>query len=144
MTLYLMAAAIFVLDRVTKYFMINILQDGQSVKVFDFFHLTLVFNTGTAFGLLKDQNTFFVILSVIAAIAIVLYGRIYKIDGLIRSLALGMILGGTAGNLIDRIKFGYVIDFLDFRIWPVFNVADSALTVGVTLLIISVLVHKRA
>lgn len=139
-----MAAAIFVLDRVTKYFMINIFQDGQSVKVFDFFHLTLVFNTGTAFGLLKDQNTFFVILSVIAAIAIVLYNRIYKVDGLIRSLALGMILGGAAGNLIDRIKFGYVIDFLDFRIWPVFNVADSALTVGVTLLILSVLIGKRA
>ncbi len=144
MTLYLTAAVIFILDRATKYFIINILHGGQSIKVFEFFHITLIFNTGTAFGLLKGQNTFFITLSVIATIAILFYSRTHKLDDLLRSLALGLILGGAAGNLVDRIKFGYVIDFLDFRIWPVFNAADSAISVGVALLIFSVLIQKRA
>ncbi len=143
MTLYLTAAVIFILDRVTKYFIINILHGGQSIKVFEFFHITLIFNTGTAFGLLKGQNTFFITLSVITTIAILFYSRTHKLDDLLRSLALGLILGGAAGNLVDRIKFGYVIDFLDFRIWPVFNVADSAITIGMILLCINILLAHR-
>ena len=130
------AVLICVSDRLSKIIVINYFLQGQSIKVLpNIFHITLVYNTGTAFGLMKGMNWIFIPLSCLVIFFIIVY--IWKSslkDGII-SLALGLILGGATGNLIDRIKFGYVIDFFDFRIWPVFNIADSAITIGVMLLI---------
>jgi len=140
--IFIMSIALYIgiLDRITKIASCISLSPGQSVKVLpDIFHITLVLNKGSAFGLFKEGRPFFIASSVIAIIFIVLYVWKNKIMSPILRLGLGLILGGAAGNLIDRLRFGYVIDFLDFRVWPVFNVADSAITVGVAILILKVL-----
>jgi signal peptidase II len=143
MTLYFTAAVVFIIDRLTKYAAMNFLEGGRPVKVFDFFHITLVFNTGTAFGLFKNLNVFFIVTSAAAIGMIALYAFRYRAMGLFYSISLGLIIGGAAGNLVDRIKFGSVVDFLDFRVWPVFNAADSAISVGITMLILKMLFTRR-
>lgn len=142
MTAYFIAAAVFILDRLTKYAVMNYIEAGRSVKVFDFFHLTLVFNTGTAFGLFKNLNGFFVVISAFVITLIALYVFRQRSIGFFYTLSLGLIMGGAAGNLVDRVKFGNVVDFLDFRVWPVFNVADASITIGIILLVRSVLGKK--
>lgn len=145
MTLYIIAALVFVLDRLTKILVINSMFLGNSVKVLpDIFHITLVLNNGAAFGLFKDKNIFFLPVSLFVITLIILYARrrgssMY----FIMSSALGLILGGAAGNLADRLRYGHVIDFLDFRVWPVFNIADSAISIGVAILVLKVLLRKR-
>ena len=134
---FLTASIVFVLDRITKIMVVNSISYGQSIKVLPkVFHLTLVLNNGTAFGLFKGQNILFAVFSLLAIIVIAGYVMTHKNTGFAVSLALGLIFGGALGNLVDRIRFGHVIDFLDFRIWPVFNIADSALTAGTSILII--------
>jgi signal peptidase II len=139
MTIYLTAAGIFILDRLTKYAVLNSIESGRSVKVFDFFHISLVFNTGTAFGLFKNLNFFFIVVSAAVIALIALYAVRRRKTGFFYSVSLGLIMGGALGNLVDRIKFGSVVDFLDFRVWPVFNVADSAISIGIALLILNIL-----
>lgn len=127
-------------DRITKNFFSKLLSVGETIPVVkDFFHFTLVHNTGMAFGLFKDHGIVFIVIPVIA-IALLVYNIYYYRENeyLSRSyiFAFSLIMGGAFGNLIDRIWIGHVIDFLDFRIFPVFNIADSAITVGaVTILI---------
>ena len=103
------------------------------------FHFTLVHNTGIAFGLFKNMGIVFIIVSVIAILFFswFLYSRRQEKDfSTFSILAFSLIIGGAFGNLIDRLQFGFVIDFIDFRIWPVFNIADSAITIGALILII--------
>jgi len=95
-----------------------------------------VTNTGSAFGLFKGFNFIFVIFSFIVIITIVYYIKKIKNNERILQFSIGLLLGGTIGNLIDRLFYSYVVDFIDFRIWPVFNVADSAVTISIALLII--------
>ena len=142
--IFLAAGLVFVADRLTKYFIIKKLVFGQSVKVIpDIFHITLVFNNGAAFGLLRNCAVFFIIFS-FAAIALILL-IILKAPRLdvLSVVSLALILGGAAGNLVDRLKFGYVIDFLDFRIWPVFNIADSCISIGVVLIAVNIMCFHR-
>jgi signal peptidase II len=100
----------------------------------DYFHMTLVHNTGIAFGLFKNQGIVFIIIPVIAIILLGYNIYYYKNNdenlSRLYIVAFSLILGGAIGNLIDRILFGYVIDFIDLRVWPVFNLADSAITIG--------------
>lgn len=100
-------------------------------------------NTGAAFGIFRSQTIFFVIISLIAVVAIVIYIKRSARPSYFKDIALALILGGAFGNLVDRLFFGYVIDFLDFRVWPVFNVADSAITIGTVLLIFSLVYKNR-
>lgn len=98
------------------------------------FHITYVNNPGAAFGLLANKTPVFIGVTLVVAVFILLtYNYLPPGRPLLR-LALALMLGGAMGNLIDRVSFGYVIDFLDFRIWPVFNVADMAIVTGVVLL----------
>ncbi len=125
------------LDQSTKFILNNNLVLNQTNPVIKgFFNLTLVHNRGAAFGILKNQLPLFIFTSIFAIILIYINlkksARKRKLS--LSSLALGLILAGAIGNLIDRLVFGYVIDFLDFCVWPVFNVADSAITVGAILL----------
>ena len=137
------AVSVFILDRLTKSIVMASLLQGRSVKVLPgIFHFTLVLNKGAAFGFLRGQRIFFILLSILAALAIAAYIFSRKNIGMVLSSALGLVLGGTIGNLIDRVRLGYVIDFLDFRVWPVFNVADSAITAGVAILIIRILIFQ--
>ena len=92
-------------------------------------------NRGAAFGILKDQLPLFIIASVFAVVLIYFNLKGNK-HNKFYAVALSLILAGALGNLIDRILWGHVIDFLDFRIWPVFNIADSSISVGVTLIIL--------
>lgn len=122
-------------DRITKGLFTDILDLGESLPVVrNFLHITLVHNTGIAFGLFKNQGFVFIVIPVIAIILLVynIYYYRYNEENLSRLyiVAFSMILGGAIGNLIDRMYFGYVIDFIDFRVWPVFNIADSAITIG--------------
>ena len=138
--LFVFSAALLValLDQLTKFIIRNNLKLGSTTPIINnIFHLTYVTNTGSAFGLFKNLNWFFMLFSILVIIAIFYYLR-KKIDEKEKflQLAVGLLLGGTIGNMTDRILYGAVIDFLDFRIWPVFNVADSAITISVVLLII--------
>jgi len=126
---------IVLLDRATKVYFSELLDFGESIPLIqDIFHLTLVYNTGMAFGLFKDYGVVFIVIPIIAIILLIFNIYYYRRnnDALNRTyiVAFSLILGGAIGNLVDRIRYGHVIDFLDFRIWPVFNIADSAITVG--------------
>ena len=134
---YSAALAVVFLDQLIKFLVRQNIQLGQSIPIIkNVFHLTYVANTGSAFGLFKSFSIiFFVLFSIIVIIGIFYYlKKIIKEDKKLE-LAVGLLLGGTIGNLIDRLAFGTVIDFLDFRIWPVFNIADSAVSVSIILLI---------
>lgn len=109
----------------------------------DFLRFTYVENRGAAFGLLQDQTAFFVLVGVIVIGVIAASYRYLPRSGFRLHLALGLQLGGAVGNLIDRVRQGYVVDFVDFGYhsnwWPVFNVADSAIVIGVALLALNAL-----
>ena len=140
----LTASVVLVLDRLTKYVVMKTLSQGQSIKVVPgIFHISLVLNKGSAFGLFKGQRLLFVSLSTLVIFFICSYIWQKKRQYSFVAFALGLILSGAIGNLIDRLAFGYVIDFLDFRIWPVFNIADSAITIGTMIIIWKILKRKR-
>jgi signal peptidase II len=126
------------IDQATKYLVVSNLGLYESWVPFpalaQVFTIHYVTNTGAAFGLFQNGSLFFVIVAVIVSLVIVFYYR-YLPDGqwLIR-LSLGMQLGGALGNLLDRLRLGHVVDFFDFQIWPVFNVADSSIVCGVIVL----------
>ena len=139
-TLFLACAAIVVaLDQITKWMASARLELGDPASLFgDFVRLTLVHNTGAAFGLFPGSRGPFIVISVIA-IGVVLYLFFKETHrSVLNRVLLGCILGGAIGNLIDRIRLGWVVDFIDVGFgqtrWPVFNVADSAVTLGVVFL----------
>jgi signal peptidase II len=139
----LVLAVIISLDQLTKYLADTLIQPSSPVEILPVLHLVNVRNIGAAFGLFKGLgNIFFIALS-FAAIAVISFLLIREKDG---SLSLSLILAGAAGNLIDRLVYGYVRDFIDFSIgtyhWPAFNVADSALTIGITILVLTALFKR--
>lgn len=145
---------IVVLDQWTKALALHALEPGVSRPLLPpVLYLTLIRNTGAAFGLFRGQALLFIAISV-AAVAILVRElcrarhnpeRAKQVEGRRQLLEIGMalMLGGAVGNLIDRLRFHAVIDFLDLRVWPVFNVADSAITIGAALLVIELLRQKR-
>ena len=146
-----LSVVVLVLDQVSKIWITTSMFLYESIKVIPFFQLTYVQNEGAAFSFLNDaggwQRWFFVGLSLVASILIVIWlSKLPKSEKL-QSLGLAMVLGGAIGNLVDRLRFGYVIDFLDVYYqtwhWPVFNVADSAITVGVFMLLLDSFKNKE-
>ena len=143
-TLSIITAIILVLDQTTKLYVDANFRLHETVPVIrDFFHLTYVRNKGAAFGILADNAVripFFITVSIVAMLGIIWYLRQIRADQKLALFSLSLIFSGALGNLIDRIRLGEVIDFLDIfwqrHHWPAFNVADSAITVGVTLLFI--------
>jgi len=106
------------------------------------FHITRVHNTGVAFGLFRDNGILslvFVIVGIVLLIIILYNMRTFSRLG---RIACAFIVGGAVGNIIDRIRFGYVIDFIDLQIWPVFNIADTCISVAAGLLLISLLLNR--
>jgi len=146
---------VFILDRLTKYYTLKHLYH-RSVDVLPFFKLTYVQNTGVAFGMFRDSNSFFIVFSAILIVALLVFRR--KMPGLSplgsqpfswrqcgspaaaawgQRAGLALVLGGALGNLYDRLVYGFVVDFFDLSFFPaVFNVADSAITAGAILLAI--------
>jgi signal peptidase II len=113
---------------------------GDSIPVLeDFFHITYVKNPGAAFGILQHQTGLFIAIAILVVLAVVYYYPRLPAGCRWLRIGLGLQLGGALGNLLDRMRFGYVIDFFDFRIWPVFNIADMAIVIGVGLLLWEIL-----
>lgn len=137
-----LAALVIVLDQISKLRVLSALKYGERIEVTPFFNLVLVFNPGAAFSFLSDaggwQRWFFVVLALAVSVWLTLLIRQHASERLL-PLAAALILGGALGNVIDRIRFGAVVDFVDVHAagwhWPAFNVADSAISVGVALLI---------
>ena len=127
---FLLSFIILLLDQITKVYISKIFSQGESFPIIrGIFHISLVHNTAIAFGLFKGNVIFFIVSSIfVITILVFLLKSESKNSKIIIPLAL--IFGGAVGNLIDRLRFGYVVDFLDFRVWPVFNIADSAITIG--------------
>ncbi|MDD5477121.1 MAG: signal peptidase II [Candidatus Omnitrophica bacterium] len=143
MALTIIASVIF-LDQITKFLAVRLLRlNTPVILIKNFLNLTLVHNRGAAFGLFQNQLFMFVLISIFA-IALILHNLRNKKNSFIFKLSLSLILGGSAGNLIDRLRFGFVIDFLDLRIWPVFNLADSVITIAAILLTWELLFKKNA
>ncbi|MBI3634988.1 MAG: signal peptidase II [Candidatus Rokubacteria bacterium] len=145
------AAAVVALDQFTKFIALNWLAPGVPVDVVDgVFSLTLVMNAGLAFGMLGGLPAAWrwlvALLSIVALLVLTRVAiRIMDESGGVGRVAVGLIFGGAVGNLIDRARFGAVVDFLDFYVrawhWPAFNVADSAISVGVALLALRLVTH---
>ncbi len=145
----LTAVVVLVLDVVTKHLVLERLAPGRPVRVIDgFFSLTLVLNPGLAFGMLSETPAgwrwLVALLSIGALVVLAVVGlRMLPMGGRLTPFALGLIFGGAVGNLIDRARFGAVVDFLDFYWrgyhWPAFNVADASISVGVVLLALRML-----
>ena len=132
--------AIVISDQITKQLVLSNLKEIGSIPIIqNIFHLTYVENRGAAFGILQNQKYFFVIMKFIVITAIIYV--LIKHKDLRKSvvICLSLIVGGAIGNLIDRLRFGFVVDFFDFIIWPVFNIADMAIVLAQILLIYIVL-----
>ncbi len=129
------AAAVLGLDQLTKVIVSCTMEVGQYFPSDDWpLRLHYVTNTGAAFGILQDQTTFLIVTSVIGIAAIAYYWLSQR-QPWPTALALGMMLGGAAGNLLDRVRLGHVVDFLSFPRYPSFNVADSSIVVAFVVLI---------
>jgi len=133
-----------ILDQVSKLVVVSSMQLYQSIPITSFFKLTYVRNTGAAFSFLSDaggwQRWFFAGLAIIISMVIAVWLTRLKQHETVLAVALSLVLGGAIGNLIDRLAYGYVIDFLDVYYgswhWPAFNIADSAITLGVVLMLL--------
>ena len=143
-------SALLALDLITKAYIAKSMRLGQSIPVIkNFFHITLVHNKGVAFGMGNQLSKYFFIVASVIAIFVLIYVfcRLKPHENLSK-LGTMLILSGAIGNLVDRIRLGYVIDFLHFFIdkhhWPSFNVADSAISVGAALFVLEILrANKR-
>ena len=141
----LVAAAAAFLDQVVKYLIRTNMQVAESIPVIEgLFHITYVQNRGGAFSILEGQTVMLTVLPALLTAAILIF--IYKkrrTEPQLVLLALALICGGGIGNLIDRVRFGAVVDFLDFRVFPIFNVADICVCMGCGLLLLTVLFPGR-
>ncbi|MCD6413860.1 MAG: signal peptidase II [Elusimicrobia bacterium] len=125
--------SLFLLDRISKEITRTQLPENFSIPVIKgVFHLTYITNTGIAFGLAKEKNIFFLSLNILILSGLVAFFMKAKDKAVLFAAAL--IAAGAAGNIFDRIFYGSVVDFLDFRVWPIFNFADSFVTIGAVIL----------
>jgi signal peptidase II len=144
MMIFIIVLSVIVLDQFTKFLALSLLQLNTPVPLIkNFLNLTLVHNRGAAFGFFQNQLVLFVLVSLFA-IGLILYNLKNKANSLILKISLSLILGGAIGNLIDRLRFGFVVDFLDLRVWPVFNIADSVITLAAVILSWELLFNKNA
>jgi signal peptidase II len=142
---FIIALLIIMLDQITKHLVLKYLNPFESIEILPVLHLVLVSNKGGAFGMFKGTgSTLFIGISIVAIIFVIWLLICTKED----YVGLSLIMGGAIGNLIDRLHYGWVVDFIDFSIgkfhWPAFNVADSALTIGVTIILLAHIKMKRS
>jgi len=143
---FIIVSTIIVLDQITKYLVSTSIGPFDTFEIFPFLHIKHVWNTGSAFGMFKNLGGNFFILLSIVAIVIILY---FLKKSTYSRFGLSLVLGGAIGNLIDRIRFGKVFDFIFINVevgghyWPVFNVADSSLTIGVSVIFLLAFIKKE-
>ncbi|MCX6350017.1 MAG: signal peptidase II [Candidatus Aureabacteria bacterium] len=148
----IIAVAVAALDQASKLLILLRLRPGRLIpSIAGFFNLTLIYNQGTAFGLFHRHGIVFIFLSLATIAALAFFYRRLLALGANARWSAGLILGGAAGNLVDRVFRGAVVDFLDFYLtwggeeyhWPAFNIADSAICAGVGLLLVTVVFQKQ-
>ena len=140
------AAGIYAADRVSKMSIVSSLSVGESIPVIPgFFHLTFIYNTGASFGMLQDKGVFFIIINSLILIGICWAVFFRKEMTTAGRILLGVVAGGALGNMTDRLCYGAVVDFLDFRgIWPyIFNIADMAVICGGFLFALLIILTDR-
>lgn len=136
MWLFVLPLAVVILDQFSKYIVVENMALGESIPIIEeVFHLTYILNPGAAFGMFAHNRLFFIAIAVIVIGIIIWERREILASPWEVKAGCGLFLGGAIGNLIDRARQGLVIDFFDFRIWPVFNIADIAICIGVGLII---------
>ena len=134
---------LYLLDQVTKWLVLRFISTDEFVPVIPgFFYLVQVHNTGAAFGMLKNNNLFFMILASVALVLVAIFARRGAFADVPSRVGAALLVSGVLGNLTDRILHGYVVDFLDLILpwyghWPAFNVADSAICAAAALFLIS-------
>jgi len=146
-----LAIIVVILDQLTKYIASTSLEMYKPVAVMPMFNWTLMHNTGAAFSFLAEaggwQRWFFAVIAIVVSIVIVVWIKRLRQDEKWQAIALALILGGAIGNVIDRILLGYVVDFIDIYYkqwsWPAFNIADSAIFIGVAMIIIESIREHR-
>jgi signal peptidase II len=141
--LFLPTAVVVAADQLTKLWIRSNLAYGQSVPEDGLVRLTHVQNTGAAFGILANQSFLLLVTAIVGIAALLLFYRYPGFNIPALQGALGLVLGGAGGNLIDRLRFGYVTDFIDLQVWPVFNLADSAIVGGIGFLALFLLIRKE-
>jgi len=142
MRIWTIAAAVVAFDQVAKFLVQAYIPEHGTLGIWPpHLSLTHVLNPGGAFGILAGRGLMIVLLSLLVIFAIVLFSR--TITGAGYTWDAGLILGGTVGNLIDRLRLGRVVDFIDFSFWPAFNIADIALTAGILLILWHVVENER-
>lgn len=143
------APGVFLLDRLTKSYILATFSEGDGAALWPgVFHLTRVNNTGAAFGIFRGSSRALAVFTILSVLVVAAYWarrsvRSSAVVSMRRVWAWAAVLGGAAGNIFDRFRYGYVIDFLDFRIWPVFNFADAAICIGVFLIFLDILGEKK-
>ena len=145
---YVISLVIIAIDQLTKWVIVKTMALGESITVIEnFFYLTSHRNSGAAWGILQGKMLFFYIVTVIVIIGVIYYMQKYARNDILLAVALALILGGAIGNFIDRIFHQEVVDFFHFYIFnysfPIFNIADSALSIGVVLVIIATILDER-
>ena len=136
----LFALLVIIFDQLTKYYVVSNFYLGESVPVIEhIFHWTYILNPGAAFGMFEGSRWFFVVIAIGVLVGIWYMKDEINEGGWMMQYGAALFGGGAIGNLIDRARSGLVIDFFDFRIWPVFNVADIAICVGVAMILWKVL-----
>lgn len=141
MEIFVFIAVLF-LDRITKILTLKLLFKS-SVDILPFLSFTYVENTGSAFGMFQNANLFLLLLSVIILLLMIKWRKDILPLGALAKYGYFLIFAGAIGNIYDRITLGYVVDFIDFHFWPVFNVADSAICIGAALIAIAILKEKK-
>ena len=145
---FIIAAVVIILDQLTKLWVTSVSKVGDTFAQFGNLYFTHIQNTGAAFGIFQDQTIFLSIIALIGLVIIILFYRYISLSSITGIIALGMVFGGAIGNLIDRIRIGYVTDFIYVRLWsdvfwPAFNIADSSISVGICLLIWFILISFK-
>lgn len=138
----LVLGATLIADQLTKGLIVLTMQPGLSVPQSGLIRLTHVTNSGGAFGLLANETTFLAVASLVGIGVLLIFYRTQQGGGALLRVSIGLQLGGAIGNLVDRVRLGYVVDFIDIGAWPVFNLADSAITIGLIGLILNLVITR--
>ena len=139
-----LALSVFLLDFFIKGYLKDNLAFHSIPLIKNFLHITVVFNTGAAFGILQGYTTLLMYIGIIFILTLFIMIGKDKKRGTLDNVSFGLILGGALSNLYDRIVFGFVVDYIDIRIWPVFNISDMCISIGVIILIIKLLRKDEA
>lgn len=141
MNLIVTGVLVVILDQITKYLIANSMNVGESISIIPgIFHITYILNPGAAFGLFENSRMFFLAIALICVVAAFVFRKHILEEGKLFQYGMALFIGGALGNVIDRANNGLVRDFFDFIIWPIFNVADIAICVGVAMILVSVFI----